>query len=364
MGNTDVVLAGGGIIGLSTAFYLAQTGARVTVLERGKAMNEASWAAAGMLAAHDPDNPGSLRPMSELSLKLYPAFLDEISRLSGEEIRFRTGLTLQGTAKGSRFSEQEKQHGTLLSPKEAEEIAPGLVTHQREFLLLEENSLDPRDLCHALPKALASMGVKIHEQNAVTGVEDEKSGLRVHSEKGSFAASDFVNCCGAWAGDLLERTMFPSLSLLGIEPRKGQIITVAKSDTQWLPLVIRTPETYLVPRGDGRVVIGATVERTGFNKTVSETTTRRLFAEAAALFPSLQEAEITQTWAGLRPGSADGLPLMGQWGPHRWIAAGHFRNGILLAPVTGHLMSQVILGKLGDLPLESFGPERFVAASA
>lgn len=363
-----MVLAGGGIIGLSTALHLALAGVRTTVLERGRTMSEASWAAAGMLAARDPDNPPALRSIGELSLQLYPRFLDELERLSHHRVKMRTHMTLQGSAREKTFSPEARQAGRLLSPQEAQELAPGLITADHEFLLLEENSFDPRDLCIALPKAAAAAGVIIREQTEVTRVEADANGVRVHTTRGTIAGSAFLNCCGAWAGGLLNGASVSGTARqypedFGIEPRKGQIVTVAKADLAGLSVVIRTPETYLVPRGDGRVVIGATVERAGFNKEVDSAIVQTLVEEAQALFPPLQGAQIAETWAGLRPGSADGLPLMGRWGERQWIATGHFRNGILLAPATGHLMSNLIQGKDCEIPLDAFGLERFSATS-
>lgn len=360
-----MIIAGAGIIGLSTALHLALAGVHATVLERGEAMSEASWAAAGMLAAHDPDNPPVLRQISELSLQLYPRFLDELERLSHQRVTMKTALTLQGSARGKSFSGEDRKCGRLLSSKEAQDLAPGLVTTDHEFLLLEENSLDPCDLRSALPKAAVAAGVRLHEHTEVTGIELHGGGVRVHTEQEIFSASAFVNCCGAWAEKLLSRIQSPSPEYLGIEPRKGQIVTVAKPELAQLSVVIRTPEVYLVPRRDGRVLIGATLERAGFNKDVNEATTRALIESAEALYPPIKGAQPVEgeVWAGLRPGSADGLPLMGLSGPHQWIATGHFRNGILLGPATGYLMSKLIRGEDCEVPLEPFGLERFSPAS-
>jgi glycine oxidase len=327
-------------------------------------MGEASWAAAGMLAAHDPDNPLVLRPMSELSLKLYPHFLDELERLSGERVCLRTRQTIQGTAKGKTFSEEERSNGKPLSSAEAAALAPGIITANREFILLEENSLDPREICSALPKAALAAGVKIYEQTAVLGIETTQDGIRIATNTGVFSGKAFVNCCGAWAGEIFSENTGVRVDQMGIEPRKGQIVTLAKPELANLSLVLRTPETYLVPRCDGRVLIGATVERAGFNKEVNDTATQALIEEAQSLYSPLKGAEVVETWAGLRPGSGDGLPLMGAIGPRQWIAAGHFRNGILLAPATGHLMSKLLQGQPCEVSLDAFRLERFSTVPA
>ncbi|HYK36314.1 FAD-dependent oxidoreductase, partial [Alloacidobacterium sp.] len=131
-----------------------------------------------------------------------------------------------------------------------------------------------------------------------------------------------------------------------------------------LDCVIRTPELYLVPRGDGRVVVGASVEHAGFDKSVQQNTIQALLNEAAALWPPIRKAQIVETWAGLRPGSADGLPIIGPYGNENcWIASGHFRNGIMLAPATAQVMRELILNQQPSMDLEPFRCHRFHAAT-
>ena len=344
--TADVVIAGAGIIGLSTALELARQGLRVTVLERGHAMAEASWAAAGMLAARDPENPSELRPLSELSISLYFDYLNTIEKLSGLQVQLRTNRTLQGSDRGHTFQ-------NALLPAEIAALLPELNTAGGNFLLLEEHSLDPRDLCAALPKAAAAAGVTLIEHSPVLKISGTGRTVEVTTEQTTYSALHFINCCGAWAGEMA--------SLPTIEPRKGQMLTVKLPSHRSLEYVIRTPELYLVPRGDGRVVIGASVERAGFNKSVDETTIRALLDEAAALWPPIRKAEVVETWAGLRPGSADGLPVIGQCNEENsWIASGHFRNGIMLAPATARVMSELLSGHQPDVDLAPFRCDRFV----
>ena len=347
--RADIVIAGGGIIGLSTALELTAAGLRVTVLERHRAMSEASWAAAGMLAAGDPENPSQLRPLSELSIALYPAYLNTLERLSGLRVPVRTTKTLYGSGQNHAFA----------NPLSAEEIAsrvPGLRPGSRSFLWVDEESLDPRDLCAALPKAAVAAGVTLVEDAPVTGVRSHTSGVEVATPHATYSAAHFVNCCGAWAGSLA--------GFQTIQPRKGQMVTVTLPPHRQLSCVIHTPEIYLVPRGDGRIVIGASVEQAGFDKSVQETTIQALLDEAAILWPPIREAEIVETWAGLRPGSADGLPVIDASGEENcWIATGHFRNGILLAPATAQVMRQLILRENSSVNLSAFRCDRFLAAA-
>ncbi len=347
LSGQHIVIAGAGIIGFACALELAAAGAAVTVLDRGRAMEQASWAAAGMLAVDDPENAPEMHALARLSRALYPAFLARIAGLSGLEVPLRTSATLQGHY-GAGTSE-----GSL----------PGLRTDRYRFTLIEEASLDPRDLCAALPAAARSAGVTLFEHTAVTRVGRVGSWLQVESEHDApIAADHFVLAAGAWSSqielppDALVRAPLP------IAPRKGQMIEVAL-DGPGLPLVIRTPELYLVPRGDGRVVIGATIEHAAFDRSIDEGAGDRLWQAAAALWPPVLEGRITARWTGLRPGFnagiADALPVLGSLGENLWAATAHFRNGILLAPATARLLGELLAGQPPSIPLEPFAPARF-----
>jgi len=345
MDGVDVIIAGAGIIGLSTALELATRGAKVTVLERKAAMQEASWAAAGMLAAHDPENPPQLRPLSELSIRLYPRFLARIEQLSGKTVPLRTSATLQ------------QSHTGGIPPEEIARVVPDLNDVGRQFCWLEESSLDPRDLCAALPLAALAAGVKLIESTPVSGVQASSHGIEVVTPDNRYFCHAFLNCCGAWAGAIAGYSV--------IAPRKGQMVVVQLPPDLHLDFVIRTAELYLVPRGDGRVVIGASVESVGYDKTIHQDTIQALLQKAAHLWPPVRNARIVETWAGLRPGSPDGLPVLDTWGGKNcWIASGHFRNGILLAPATAQLMCELVLGEKPSLDLSPFHSDRFTEVCA
>jgi glycine oxidase len=345
--HVDVGIAGGGIIGLSTALELAEAGLRVIVFERGRAMSEASWAAAGMLAAGDPENPAQLRSLAEFSLRLYPEFLTTVKRLSGEDVPFRTATTIQ-------CARHRPCDIAGIDPADLERGMLGAALENGQIIHLREQSIDPRDLVRALPKAAKAAGVMLLEETPVTAVTEHCGHVEIRSDAGSWRADSFVNCCGAWAGNLSD---------IPISPRKGQMAVVRHSGEPQLRVVLRTPEVYLVPRGDGRIVIGATVEDGGFDKQVDGAAVDSLLGKAAELWPPVREAQIIESWAGLRPASPDDLPILDQCGPRSWMATGHFRNGILLAPATARILRQMILGEPVSVDVAAFRCSRFALST-
>jgi glycine oxidase len=350
METAEVIVAGGGIIGLSTALELARHGFPVRVLEKGRAMSEASWAAAGMLSPHDPAHPPELAQLADLSIRLYPEYLSTVERLSGRSVRLRTQAAIS--------TDEENGTGIAMSAQEAQRRIPGLVTEGRSFHWVEEASLDPRDLCAALPLAAAAAGVVLQEGTEVLAVRSHTDSIEVTTSHGTVSAGAFVNCSGAWAAGI-QHPDVESPPADGVEPWKGQIFTVEVEPPLDLAYVLRSPEVYLVPRGGGQIVVGATVERVGFDRQVDPKTIRRLQAQAAELWPPIASARVVECWTGLRPGTSDGLPVIGSAGrPHCWVATGHFRNGILLAPATALIVRQLLQGSPPALGLEAFAPGR------
>ena len=364
MEHFDVCIAGAGIVGLSLALELRRRGQTVVVLERGKAMAESSWAAAGMLAAHDPENPPALAALAELSVSMYPGFLDRIRSLSGLPVPIRTRQTLQkSTVRSSmQCAAQRVQRGDALRRMEPALADLNLLEHLPEsgdsWFLLDEWSVDPRDLCGALPAASNCTGVVMRENcewlpSARAAEPGSDGNLEIATPRGNLETSALVDCRGAWAS---AAAYMPIL-----RPVKGQALTVAVPPGISISRTIRAPEIYLVPRGDGRVLIGATVEEAGFDKSTSDKAVNALMACADKLVPGIVRAAVLQTWAGLRPGTPDGLPLLGAVpGTNgHFIASGHYRNGILLAPATALVMAQLICGETPSIDLSPFSPARF-----
>ncbi len=363
MESVDVIVGGGGIIGLSAALALARNGFRVRVIEKGHAMSEASWAAAGMLSANDPEHPAELAHLAALSIRLYPEYLRTVERLSGRLVPLRTQATLVTSGIGGEFHPNETAVCPGLSAQEAERRVPGLATDRRSFCWMEEPSLDPRDLCAALPLAAAAAGVDLQQETEVLAVTSQGGSVEVRTQSGTVNAGAFVNCCGAWAAGVRHAGL-EHPPAMAVEPRKGQMIAVRVAPPLDLQYVLRSPEIYLVPRGNGLIVIGATVERAGFDRRVEPLVVERLRARAAALWPPIASAPVVESWSGLRPGTSDGLPIIGSAGlPHCWIATGHFRNGILLAPATGLVVRQLLQGDTPEVSLAAFLPGRLMEAA-
>lgn len=353
MASPDICIVGAGIIGLSLALELHGRGAEVVVLEQGVPLAEASTAAAGMLAAGDPENPPQIRKLSELSRSLYPDFLNQLFDLSGISVPFQTSTTLQEV----HHAHLEAGRGlTVLSAETLSLMLPQLNAKDRRFILLNENSLDPRELAKALWSSVQAAEIDVRSGQPVHMVHRNSSGADVHTAAGPLHVGRVVDCTGAWGMTKPRKGQVRAL------PRKGQMLAVSLPGSLPMQVVVRTPDIYIVPRttgaAAGRAVIGATVEDAGFDKTVHTADIASLKSEASKLLPEIAEAVEVERWAGLRPGSSDGLPLLGQVEENIFIAAGHYRNGILLAPATARVMAQLLSGEGSQIDISAFSPDR------
>jgi glycine oxidase len=352
MHHPDICVAGAGIIGLSLALELNRRGLHVTVLDRSAALAEASTAAAGMLAIGDPHNPTQLRSLADLSISLYPDFLDRLSDLSGIRVPFQTNTTLQALPHQTPHSEKR------LTRTDLARLLPALTPGDHRFILLDERSLDPRQLAAALLAAIHSTTIDLRPNTPVLSTRYFNNAAEIETPTGLLHAKQFIDCTGAWASTI------SSLSNLQITPKKGQMFSVSLPSTLPLDVVVRTPDIYIVPRNagpnTGRAIIGATIEDVGFDKTVNPFDIARLRSLAIQLLPTLAAAQQLEAWAGLRPATPDGLPLLGALPgrPNHFIATGHYRDGILLAPATAHVMAQLLSGESPSVDLTLFSPAR------
>lgn len=351
MKSWDAIVIGAGIIGLSLAIELNKLGLRVVVVEKGEPGREASWAAGGMLCDFPAETRPELQVLATTSARIYPEFVHELEDESRLKIDLRSVGTIildRGTT-ALRPATTRADDAERLAELESALCVPGLTAQ-----FLEERCVDPRDLTTAAIASARHRGIDFSSGDHVLSVEvsdGKASGIRTN--KTHFSAGMVVNCAGAWAGQIGPHP-FPT------RPVKGQMLCVVLPEKEMVRHVVRAPEVYLIPRSDGRMLIGATAEEAGFDKQTVPDTILKLRQAALDLVPRLADARILEAWAGLRPGTPDGLPILGATPtPGYFVATGHFRDGILLAPVTARAMAQLMTGQRSEIDLKTFAAERF-----
>lgn len=360
MRNYDAIIIGAGIIGLSLAVELSKERLKVLVVEKGEPGREASWAAGGMLADFPLEMPEALHELATASAAMYPEFVDALQDESGLKIDLRS----QGTLLLSDQLLDGRMADNHILPARLTELEPRLkpayaMAGANHAIYLNERSVDPRQLSSAAIAALRHRGIDLSSGNEVLAV-DVKDGKAcgVRTRKTQFFAGCVVNCAGAWAAQV-EPIHFPA------RPVKGQMLCVIMPEKELIRHVVRTPEVYLIPRSDGRMLIGATVEDVGFDKRTVPETIEKLNRDAIELVPDLAEARFWEAWAGLRPGTPDRLPILGTTAIDGYfVATGHFRDGILLAPITAKIMGQLILGQRPSIDVSKFSASRFATPAA
>ena len=376
----DLVVIGGGIIGLSIAWRAAQRGMRVAVLERGRPGGATSWVAAGMLA---PISEAVLSERALLSLGLasagcYPAFVEELESASGGPCGYLRCGTLLGARDADEAEALERELalrtklGLLarrLRASEARALEPALApTFRLALEIPDDHAIDPRSLTAALAKAVENAGGELRERTSATAVSiSDGRVLGVVADGELLLADHVVIAAGCWSGAL---GGIPDHARVPIHPVKGQILELRDpTGPGLLTRVLRMRGGYVVPRGDGRYVLGATMEERGFDTTVTAGACFELLRDAIELLPGIGELVLAGLSAGLRPVTPDNLPAIGEStvaGLH-W-AAGHYRHGVLLAPITAEL---VIAGLSGEQPESiegvdrtAFSPARFSPVAA
>jgi glycine oxidase len=354
----DVIIVGGGIIGLSIAIDLRKRGATVLIVERGEPGRESSHAAGGMLVDCSAETPEPLQALAIASARLYPEFAHELEIESGMKVDLRDAGTIV-LPPPEHVHERPGFTLSSLLPAPLAELEPSLADPEWPAFYLRERSVDPRALTAAAIKTAKNRGVDFSSGDPVTQIDISDGGVSgVTTTKTSFLASKVVNCAGAWAGQIAPH-QFPT------RPVKGQMLCVIMPSRELITHVIRSPEVYLIPRSDGRLLVGTTVEEAGFDKRTDRTTIQRLHRAALALVPKLADAKILEDWAGLRPGTPDALPILGATGVAGYfVSTGHFRDGILLAPITAQVMANMITGRATGYDLKAFDPHRFASKAA
>lgn len=373
--TTDAVIVGAGVVGCAVAWELAQEGLRVRLLDRQKPAREASWAAAGMLAA-TPEGPGMapLVPLNQAGLAAYPSFVEKLEAATGLRVGYRRQPTLvvfmgpQADHDQGEFLAALAEFelaGEPLTGEEARRREPGLNPKVGAAVAMSgEACLDSRVLGRALALAAVRQGVELR-----TGVEVKSLLLEGGRCEGVISANERIPA----AHVLIAAGCYSS----GIEhvaryaptrPARGQMAAI-DAGAAAPGAILRSLRShlvgYLVPREDGRLLAGSTIEDVGFDKSHTPGGMRKILDAAIEMIPALENAPILEAWAGLRPDTPDHLPILGPTDiPGLSVATGHFRDGILLAPVTARLARQWVLGRQPELSLAAFSPLRFAHTAA
>lgn len=370
--NYDAIVIGGGLIGCSIALRLAQGRLRVLVMDRGPVLSEASGAAAGMLAPQgEMTEPDPFFELCMESRSLYPAFAAEVESLSGQNVEYRDSGSLLVAADEKEAEELEhiyKAQSKLRLPIERwgsnqiESAAPGLSSNVRLGLFVPgDHWLDNERLTAAVAHAAERMGAAFAWNAAAEAfnvrggrVESLKARWRAEEAPVSLSAGEFVLAAGCWSQQLAATAGIQ----LAMEPVRGQIIEL-EPQTE-LPFVVRSGLHYLVPRARNRMLAGTTAERVGFEKAVTGDGLRSIIEGIARFAPLVKGSQFLRAWAGMRPDTKDHFPILGRDGAaNLTFATGHFRNGILLAPVTAKLISELILEGKTSRALVDYSPKRF-----
>jgi glycine oxidase len=367
MKNHDVIIVGSGIIGGAIAFELAQRGVRVLLLDRQRAGEEASWAAAGMLTP-SPETPDALAivPLAKASLALYSDFVAAVEAASGME----TGYRRDGSLVAFFAENAERELSTFLAvnhgvglaaeairAEDARAMEPALNPAARAAAWLpEEGTVDNRALTRAVLAAALASGAVLRENAAVQSLVMQPNRCAgVVANGDAICAETVVIAAGSFSSQIEGAAPYAPA-----HPVRGQMLAL-RGESVKLGHVIRSEHGYLVPRPDGRILAGSTLENAGFEKAVTPAGLQKILAAAVEIAPVLSSAAIIETWSGLRPGTPDHLPILGPTDIEGLVVAtGHYRNGILLAPITAKLIREWILETKTSLPIDDYSPMRFL----
>jgi glycine oxidase len=373
----SVAIIGAGVIGLGIAWRLAARGAAVAVHERGKVGCGASHAAAGMLAACCEAEPGeeALVALGRDSQARWPDFAQELGSISGVDV----GLRREGTLVVARNADDQAEifHRLEFQRRLGLQLEwlSAAATRAREPHLSgkiagalfspHDHQVDNRKLVEALRIAATASGAEIHEHRPVKDilVQGGRAAGLIFEDGTSSPADAVLIAAGAWSRDI---GGIPAELRPPVRPVKGQMLALRMDpDAPLVTHVLRVPGAYLVPRSDGRLLVGATVEEKGFDEKITAGGMLSLLDAAWRAVPALEDLAIEEIWAGHRPGSRDDAPILGP-GPldGLFYATGHHRNGILLAPVTADAMARLVLDDVVDPAIQPFGAERFLPARA
>ncbi|OLU20768.1 glycine oxidase ThiO [Pseudomonas sp. PA1(2017)] len=348
--RADVIVVGGGVIGLLSAYLLAGAGRRVTLVDRASVGSEASWAGGGIVSPLYPWRYSqAVTALAHWSQDYYPGFGARLFADTGVDPEVHvTGLywlDLDDQAEALAWAQRQSRPLCEVPVEAAYAQVPVLGEGFKRAIHMSgvANVRNPR-LVKALRAALQGLpNVTLREHSPVLQfVRDGARVTGVVTAEGEMLAEQVVVAAGAWSGEVLK-----GLGLaLPVEPVKGQMI-LFKCAEDFLPSMVLAGGRYAIPRRDGHILVGSTLERAGFDKTPTDEALASLRASAEALLPALREAEVVGHWAGLRPGSPEGIPFIGEVPEHPglWLNCGHYRNGLVLAPASCQLLTDLMLGQ-------------------
>jgi glycine oxidase len=369
MQTTQIAVVGAGIAGLGVGLELVERGFEVTIFERDEVGRGASWAAAGMLAptAEVTFEEEALLRLGQKSLAMYPDFIARLEEASGMDVDYRDEGTLMVALDRDDAEELQRVHDyhrelglevDKLNADEARELEPGLVPNLHSALYIRtDHQVDPRRMTRAMAKAFERAGGTLREHTAIARVECGERVEAVVTDAGErIACETLLVAAGAWTRGLegIPRELLPR-----IRPVRGQMLSIDLGEPPLCERVIRAPDAYLVPKSDGRLIVGATSEEMGFDPQLTAGGVFELLRGAWETLPGIYDQHLLDMWTGFRPVTLDNLPVLG---PSEldglWFATGHGRNGILLTAVTAECLAEAIATGHTPDALQGFTPAR------
>jgi glycine oxidase len=363
----EVIIIGAGIIGCASAHALASAGAKVHVIDARRVGQGASQASAGVLAPYIEGHESSpLRTLGRRSLDLYAEFVARVTADSGRTVPYRRNGTLEVAFQEDELErlratasslQAEGIEARLLDPVELHDLEPLVSTEACGGLFIAMHGfVSVPDLTEALATAAVRAGAQFRLGTQVNTIRADGSKPVVSTDAGDFTADQVVLAAGSWSSEIA----IPPLAPTPVKPIRGQLLHLAWPGEQPLNRVLWSTDCYIVPWPNGRVLVGATVEDTGFDERATAAGVRDLLEAACALVPQLWQASFVEARVGLRPAMTDGLPVIARSPTISGLtyATGHYRNGVLLAPLTAELVTKIVLGRSDDPALAILSADR------
>lgn len=356
--NNPWHIIGGGIIGLLCARELRMAGKSVVVIDRQTVGQESSWAGGGILSPLYPWRyPEPVSALARWSQAYFPELAHNLTASTGIDPEWTpSGLLLFGVEDGEKAAAWATAQGTMLETLDrasVQRIEPLVSGELNSALWMSQVAQirNPR-LLAALCAELRQLGVEFHENVHITGFNHQYGHLTgIHTTDGDITSNRCLLATGAWSAGLLADTGL----VLPIKPIKGQMLLLSAQNIPLKRLILKDNH-YLIPRRDGRILVGSTLEDTGYEKSTSDSARDELLHAAVEMVPTIKESHIERQWAGLRPGSPDGIPYIGEHPgiSGLFVCTGHFRNGIVLGPASARLAADLMLGREPEFDLGQF----------